>query len=136
MSSTWITSRVDASGYGCLTDSEVPGATAIGLTGMKVRWWSLSLFSTAAQYTRIFKCPYRYKSKGFSLTRYWVLPWKPFACLYWFELFSLFWCGELWNLSRHLNTPCINIVWISFVVRRQIVNGNYTMQRFNNLMSV
>jgi hypothetical protein len=30
-----------------------------------IRWWSVSLLLTGAAYTRVFRCPHRYKSKAF-----------------------------------------------------------------------
>jgi hypothetical protein len=36
-----------------------PGAVAIGLKGIKMRWWDVSSFSRGAEYTAVFKCPSR-----------------------------------------------------------------------------
>ena len=45
-----------------------------------MRWWNVSSFSLEAEYTKVFKCPHRYKSAGLRPTWCWGVPTKISVC--------------------------------------------------------
>jgi hypothetical protein len=105
MSSAWTNALTD-SWSRTVTHFKGPRGGYDWLTGTKKkRWWNVSSFSITAEHTRGFKCPHRQKSRGLSSTCCWAVPRNMFADIhvYWYKLFSLFWCGgtQFWILSKY-----------------------------------
>ena len=93
-----------------LSLSEVPRWLQMVWQASKMHWRSVSSFSVAAEYTSVFKCPYRLKSKGQRSGKrggcttetncLWTHIIRP--------LFPCFWCDRLLKFwSSILDTLCI-----------------------------
>jgi hypothetical protein len=57
MFSAGVYARMDTSGRGLSPPFKSSEAVANGWTGIQRGWWSVSPFSTGAEYSRVFKCP-------------------------------------------------------------------------------
>ena len=111
-SSCRISAFTDTSDHGLSHPCISPGTVVNGLTGMKLRWWSLSLFSFGTDCTREFSnVPTDKNPRRWGRTNVGAATQKLLVCghmLIW-TLF-LFWCGALNPEVRPgiLDTPCTN----------------------------
>jgi hypothetical protein len=81
---------MDASDRGLSYYFKGHGAVANYLTGIKKCVGEVSSFAIEAEYTRVLKCPHRWKSKG-------LRSGERGGCtsnVHLYELLSLVWCGE------------------------------------------
>lgn len=70
----------------------------------KMCWWSVSSYSTGAEYIRCFKCPHRTKSKGLRSALRWAIPQKFRAywhMLVWTCFLVLVWGNHFCSLLSH-----------------------------------
>jgi hypothetical protein len=88
-------------------------AVANGLTDVKERWWSISPFWVAAEYTGGgSKCPHKPKYKGLRSGEREIVPRKLNSLrMYIVFIFCPYYCvGKSWSLHKPFRSPCISTV--------------------------